>query len=121
VNPAVIVGGVVAWYALLTFLVEGGRAHREPMPSALRSLVAWTSSLVMLFAGVGFVIGLCVGMYALGGKESAADAASCAFMLWSVVVGVGADVAGRVLIARGSAIGEARATRPAASADVIAP
>lgn len=116
-NAAIIVGGVVAWYALLTFLVEGGRAYREPMPPALRSLVAWTSSLVMLFAGVGFVIGVCVGMYALGGKEPAADAASRAFMLWSVVLGVGAFIIGRVLIARGSTFGYAGRERDARFVD----
>jgi hypothetical protein len=99
VNASVIVGDVVAWYALLAFLVER-RAHREPMPPVLRSLVAWSSSLVVLFAGVGFVIGVCVGMYALGGKEPAADSASRASMLCSGVLGV----VRRLVIARGSEI-----------------
>lgn len=116
-NVSVIVGGVVAWYALLAFLVEGGRAHREPMPPALRSLVAWSSSLVMLFAGVAFVAGLCVGMYALGGKEPAADAASRAFLLWSVVLGVGAFSLDCVLIARGSTYGYAGLERDARHVD----
>lgn len=107
-NAATIVGSVVAWYALLAFLVEAGRAHREPMPSALHGLVAWTSGIVMLFAGVGFAIGVCVGMYAVGGREPAADAASRAFLVWSVVLGVGAYAAGRALVARGNSAARIR-------------
>jgi hypothetical protein len=105
VNPSLIVGAVAAWYALLAVLVEAGRSRHRPMEPALHGLVSWTSGVAMLFASIGFVIGVGVGMYAAGGREPAAEAISRALLTWSIVVGVGGYVAGRALVARGCSTG----------------
>jgi predicted anti-sigma-YlaC factor YlaD len=48
---------------------------------------------MLLFAGVGFVIGMCVGIYAVGGKEPAAARRAAGSLLWSAALGVGAYAA----------------------------